>query len=682
MNKFYYFAASAALLSLASCSQEDMPVNYGNGDGNCKFTVCIPTSMGSRAFTDGTTAKNLEIAVFDAKNGDAHIATLETKDFQGKNQLDVDLNLASGHSYKIAFFAHKKEGSAYEFVPEEGKIKVDYSKMAEDYNEDNYDCFYYLFETGTIESGIKANIPLLRPVAQLNWGTNDISSDMVTQPNVYDKDKDGKAKNLFANVKSMEAYTEFDMMKSDVVPESKTEVSLGFIERPSGEKFPSTDDYEYLSMCYLLVPKGGTLTTLTLEVTNDKTPEEPNVLSTVKVTDASLQPNFRTNIFGSLLTNPTSFTVTKSTDFGGDDINIKYVSTTKELTDAIKEGGSIILVKDVTNNEKINIDKEVDINVGTHKLTTTTYMNVIEGGDLKITGSEDENGNKGEVTVGLPNTPFLMIYDNANVDVSNVTINYGDMTGKKSVAIFQIYNKGSKLTVKDCDLYAQTCALSTNATNPDQCPEVYFENVNVYSEKGSNATTPMLINIPVTFKAKDCYFEGQLHAFFMRGGTYDFENCTFKSVLDIDDDVNTKEDIIKQGLRNMGNSRQNWISGDYATLAAVTMGNNPSYFSDNLVNYHYPTNVTMRGCTVTIPEIFRLDEEYGIEATIPAVYAFANQEEGNGVTFTYDDKCTFIGALEFASPNIIVNGEPTMNYFDDWKAPDPQSVIRKYFKKK
>lgn len=71
-------------------------------------------------------------------------------------------------------------------------------------------------------------------------------------------------------------------------------------------------------------------------------------------------------------------------------------------------------------------------------------------------------------------------------------------------------------------------------------------------------------------------------------------------------------------------------------------------------SYRYPTNVTMNGCEVSINPAVESFEDKSL--IIPAIYAYANQEEGMGVTFNYDAATKIVGEQKYESANIVVNG--------------------------
>lgn len=309
-KSLFLFVASA--LVMASCSNDEL-VSPSDNDGNVTFTVNLPGVMGSRSFADGLTADDLEMAVYDATN-DAYVFSPPAVTFGKSLSTTVSLNLANGRSYKIAFFAHKKSTQTYTFNAEAKTISVDYTKMNADYNTDNHDCFYELYETGTITGPLTRNVTLTRPVAQINWGTSDHSEPAVVAADNYGTN----LVNLVSKV-TTKAYTTFNMLDKDVDMASEQDVNLAYLACPDkDEAFPAKPKtegmtYRYLSMQYLLVPKASSVLDLTLEVANDAA--AAGAQSTVKVTNAPVQANYRTNIFGALLTTPEAYIVTKHESF-------------------------------------------------------------------------------------------------------------------------------------------------------------------------------------------------------------------------------------------------------------------------------------------------------------------------------------------------------------------------------
>lgn len=510
MKRILYFASAALVFGLASCSQEDMP-GLGGSEGNVHFKVTLPTGLDTRAFGDGYTAGTLEMAVYNAATDELLNVPSELKFDDGSLTKEVNLTLAKGKSYKIAFFAHDKGNSAYSFNPEDANITVNYAGMASNYNTDSQDCFYALYETGVIKDALTDNVLLYRPVAQVNWGTSDLSEPAVTDPSAYDKDDNNEAKNLVSNVKVV-AYNEFNLLTGDVAEgDGKTaEVNLGYLPRPSHDEvfLASPTTHKYLQMCYLMMPKAGTNVDLTLEVATEA---NGTTMSEITVTNAPVQANYRTNIFGALLTSPAIFTVTKHEGFEDDfDINqtvdpgdviapgLNYNKDEKTYSVASVEGLKALAKKGVTEYagktirliddidmqgetfEPLNLwspEKNITFDGNNHTIKnikfdqgTTTLFSSLTGTvqNLKIDGMEGEVNSR---FTGLVGNLYGTI---KNVHVKNVKIVSSE--GRVG-AIVGIHNTGAleNCSVENADITgAWSVGGMVGATNSDNSTPTYI----------------------------------------------------------------------------------------------------------------------------------------------------------------------------------------------------------------
>lgn len=288
---------AAAVLLMAGCSDD-----CGNGREsaaeNVRLTVTLPAQPGSRAFADGLSATELDYAVYDAA-GNFIISDKASFD-EGSLSTTVTFRLANGKNYQIAFFAHNGKGS-YSFDGASKTVTVNYDAMTE-YNTVDHDAFYKLHETGLVAGALDQSVTLKRPVAQINWGTADMG--------MYEKAYGDDATALTTKILVKDVYKTFDLLTGK--PTGATaDVTFPAMARPQGEDFPvEPATYAYLSMNYVLVPADGTLVQATL-TPNNGTADMPEVI----VPNVPLQANYRTNIFGQLLTSRTDITVTKDKTF-------------------------------------------------------------------------------------------------------------------------------------------------------------------------------------------------------------------------------------------------------------------------------------------------------------------------------------------------------------------------------
>ena len=485
MKQILALSAAAMLLGVVSCSQED--IAGPQGDGNVTFTVTIPEKMGTRSFADGLTANDLQMAVYDAETGSLVMTPADQKFSEaasGSLTTTVSLNLASGRSYKIAFFAQNKEGGAYTFNTDSKTITVNYGAMATTYNTDAFDCFYTLYETGEITGAINHVVTLKRPVAQVNWGTSDLAEPVVVDPNAYGAD----AANLVSEV-STKAYTTFDMFSGDVTGESE-EVTLPYLARPADEEnFPvQSDKYAYVSMQYLLVPAASSVIDITLKTANSTTAVKP--LSTVAVTNVPVQANYRTNIYGALLTNPNYFTVTKD-----ENLNHSYdfpvvpveVKSNEELVAALQNGGNYVIpegesltMPDMTTSVQLSKPLKLQVN-GTMSLTSgedvTKYSNMTY---FKVNSYVEI---KGEGTIEADGGDFLFSCgNNGKLEIDGVDIVYNCQ--EKAANRAAINTGTNPVTIKN-----NTITTNCTAVRQNNSGKLIMENttinVNLRSDKGT-----------------------------------------------------------------------------------------------------------------------------------------------------------------------------------------------------
>ena len=372
------FTIAAAALLVTSCNDE-MDNGLKTGDEETvTFTAQLPSEMGTRAFADGLTAKHLQYAVYEAGQstplkvfGDETTVVGEAEMVNLKKS--VTLKLTSGKSYDVIFWADATTDSPYTFNPASQEVSVDYSKVNN--NSDNCDAFFKK-ETITVSGNQSVDVKLTRPFAQVNIGTDDFDAAKasgleVTQTEVVAK-----------------AFATLNLATGEVSDEADRTFTMKAIPTASDGEFPVAGGYKYLSMDYLLVGADKA----TVDVAFNYGGPQSRTFTNVPV-----QRNYRTNIYGSLLTNTTDFNVVIEPAFATTNYNLGALYTASQI------GGAVTLSDNVDFDRTIAVQPgktmSVNLNGKTVKNTTDLWENPsvpnswslfsVRGTDSKLTLSGD-----------------------------------------------------------------------------------------------------------------------------------------------------------------------------------------------------------------------------------------------------------------------------------------------------
>ena len=280
--------AIASLLMLGtSCSSEEVaPVT---GESAVTLSVTLPDGIQSRAFGDGTTAQKLQMLVLDGETAlpvfTGADPTVLSTDINLTKQ--VTLRLAAGKTYKVVCWA-AAEGAPYTFDPATRTVMANYEGALT--GDEKLDAFYAAQDI-TVTGNTTETVKLYRPFAQLNIGTNDLAAAKAAG---FD------AKTVKVTVPT---YKSLNLVTGAVETGDPVAVSFGEGALPTGETFPKTG-YDYLAMNYLLMSADKQLVDLefTVKAADGST-------RTLPVSAVPVQRNYRTNIYGSLLTNSVNINV-------------------------------------------------------------------------------------------------------------------------------------------------------------------------------------------------------------------------------------------------------------------------------------------------------------------------------------------------------------------------------------
>lgn len=378
MKKLGFLTLAATALFMTGCS-DDFGRPGGDGDGTVTFAVALPGPV-TRAFSEGDKANQLYCLVYS--NGKFVTATDEIE-IKSKTAT-VQLELAKGVEYDIVFWASNTTSTtvidpvtetsvtAYTIDKTTGDLKIDYDKIKS--NDDTADAFYATKHFRGGEPNPTETISLTRPFAQINIGATDLDEDVVQK--AYNN-------GVYANL-TYQAYTTMNLVRKETDLNTKTTVTTKVASCPDSENNPYPIDplkTKYTNMAYALVDQE---TTCLMEVgfgfytsETSTTPVESRSFDNVP-----LQTNYRTNIYGALLTSDTDFNITVDPAFtlpSNDNPPSIAENTAKfkeMLADKSFEGKTtdVVLTNGLTENVTINADVPTTLNLDFNNMPVTSKI--------------------------------------------------------------------------------------------------------------------------------------------------------------------------------------------------------------------------------------------------------------------------------------------------------------------
>ena len=388
--------ALATLLLGTSCSNEEQTNDVGSGDAVVTLKAQLPAGLQTKTIGDGLTATTLSYAVY-AAGSQTPLLTSEDEVTFTNGQAILALNLASGKSYDILLWADAYDkddaNNPYTVNFNTQELTVDYTNALS--NEEARDAFYGKV-TVEVKGAITENVTLTRPFAQMNIGTNDMKEAQATVLDVA---------NLKTSVTVKGVYSNLNLMSGEVGNDAEVTFALNNI--PQETFMAKGETYDYLALNYLLVDTDKTLIDCKFSYTDGK------INGNKTFSNVPVQRNYRTNIFGALLTGAVDFDITIEPDFEG---SHDYLL----LQLAAQNGGKVTLTEDVTLDAPLTVaaEKNMIIDLNGKTLENKGYGVALQvAGNLTINGDGTVKGGSGgnNVTVAV-------------VPGGTVTINGGNYT--------------------------------------------------------------------------------------------------------------------------------------------------------------------------------------------------------------------------------------------------------------
>ncbi|MBR2947247.1 MAG: hypothetical protein IKC17_01500 [Bacteroidales bacterium] len=519
---FLTLVAVATTLLFSACNKHESP--FISEDGNMvTFNISTP-EMGTRAYSDGMTANNLTVAVY--QGGTYRESLTQTATLQG-GVTTVRLPLVTGVTYDIVFWA-QANGAPYEFDAESGKVSVDYRNVAA--NNENLDAFYANKLNYTVEGAKSETIYLTRPFAQLNVAASD-----------YEIAKNSGIEITQTDIEIEGVYTSFNLKTAtgeiDATRPTTIRLALNNTPAKSGEELKGYEDYTWLSMNYLLVNEKTTIRAKMKTDVGTVTREWYNI---------PVQRNYRTNIVGNILTTTTDFNVIIDDDFKGDLNPSTAINSQESLAEALKNGGIIRLAKNGSTTKSQDADY--------------VWPNITEK-SFEIIGIEEG------IVIDMNNNGAITSY--IDVAFENVTLIFKNVN-------YSGFHHSNIETFKNCTIIGQPFLYAVSSTF-DNCifrqdsPEHY----NVWTYGSNNAT----------FNNCEFYSAGKAALVYKEQGQQwnknTFNNCKFhasqkvegKAAIEIDSSLNPYEvhinDCSSEGF-------------DKGSVSKNTLWNNKKSTPDNL----------------------------------------------------------------------------------------------------
>ncbi len=463
---FATLAMATALTMFTACSSEDAPQAKQGGEATVTFSVQLPGELNSR-YGEGAEAQTLKVAVYDAADanatktalnvfkaaaGDAIEGNVLTTSMNNSLTKNIQLQLASGKTYTVVCWADAG-GTTYTFNPATQSITANYSGVMN--NDEKLDAFYGA-QSFTVTGDGTETVQLRRPFAQLNIGAQDFAAAEAAGYTVSKTEVKVTVPNALNLVEGTTSGSEDVTFASNDIPAETI-------------AFPSTAaaDARYLSMTYLLAgaDKGIVDVDFSIAGSNDIS----RSFSSVPV-----QRNYRTNIYGNLLTNTVDFTVEIVPAFEG------TLLTPEQLQSMLNVSGATVNVEgDVTVLDNyIVLDNKATLSLSNNATITSTVANSSAYNRTIATRKRGDLTINGEGSIIAPTYTGTIPTQSSAIDVragGKITID-GNVTvdgGNSSSGNYAVHLMQGTVTINNG--YFTSGTASSGSKEGDFCEVIYLE---------------------------------------------------------------------------------------------------------------------------------------------------------------------------------------------------------------
>ena len=458
-------AAVAAMFIAGSCQNEALnPVT--DGDTSVTLSVALPSQVTTKAMAQ---AENTNVVYYEIWNSDwskqlypvnnDELAFVPMSD----KKATIDLTLVTSQTYNFIFWAQNDACGAYD-VNELKNVKVDYSVIGAEGNQDKFDAFYAV-KTFKVDGPIDETVTLSRPFAQLNFGADTMVTDLgnITVEKTY--------------ITVDRLATVFNTLKGV----GETEVN-DVVFTATGVATDETlvvggHPYAWVAMDYMLMMADQDVVEVdaSFNVAMDA-PVEFNVVN------VPLKKNFRTNIVGDLFTSGAVLSIIVDPAFNTPDEDIEgvvpvvSVKTAAELKEAVAAGRNVLVLSDldlVADEMHVAEGKNVAVDLNGKTLTVKSLDPIRNLGTMTLkngkVAAENSEATRRCVynygTMTIDNVEFVQTYPLKGAAINNA----GTMTiesAKVDAEYFAIWNEGDGvMTINSGEFTSRT----TSPNEPQYC---------------------------------------------------------------------------------------------------------------------------------------------------------------------------------------------------------------------
>ena len=410
MKKFFLGLLAIAGVFATSCSKEFDGAAVG--EATVAITVTTP-QIATKAYSDGQTATVLQYAVYDAAGNELTDLTVTDGEIHGSTT--VNFQLTTGNTYSVIFWAAAPNAPyTVDFATQ--TMTVDYNGAT--CNDESRDAFY-AYHTFTVTGAQTETITLKRPFAQLNIGTADYAAS--TSAGYTPTQSAVTVKNV---------YNTLDLVSGAVANGVEANFDLADIKK--NETFPVAGN-QYLAMNYVLVASTKSLVEVEFTYTDDSNAKTRTVGS------VPVQRNYRTNLYGNLLTSNVGINVTIEPDYKGEFDNEGYfIEENNGVVTAVVEsaaGLATIAEQIITGvlGSDTNIALEGDINLA----------DLVNAGTAAVRNSVVSNW----TPIGTSEKPFTGTFDGKGYTLKNLTLVENE--AKEGKAYIGFFGYAKDVTIKN-----------------------------------------------------------------------------------------------------------------------------------------------------------------------------------------------------------------------------------------